>query len=96
MSYLITRSVQYAPKMTMPPPVWNKFDLDDFTNRIPLDKYSITTLADEWLTLQEREEKERTNVQVAQNCSQGHPHIPCSAEMSVGIPSIHTPISSST
>ena len=45
-----------------PPSFWNEFDLDEFLYQIPLDADFTTTLADEWLTPQEREEKECTRV----------------------------------
>jgi len=59
-----------------PPSFWNEFDLDEFLYQIPLDADTTTTLADEWLTPQEREEKERTRVRALQLRSLGQTVIP--------------------
>ena len=42
-----------------PPSFWNEFELDEFLYQIPLDRNTTISLDDEWLTPQEREERER-------------------------------------
>ena len=49
-----------------PPSFWNEFDLDEYLYQIPLDGDATVSLDDEWLTPQEREEKERQNVRATQ------------------------------
>ena len=48
------------------PSFWIGFDLDEFLYQIPLDKDSAILLDDDWLTPQEREERERQNVRATQ------------------------------
>ena len=56
-----------------PPSFWNEIDIDEFLYTIPLDNDSEVTLSDEWLTPQEREEKERSLVRATQLCSRIQP-----------------------
>ena len=49
-----------------PPNFWNEIDIDEFMYIIPLGDYSVVTLNDEWLTPQEREEKECAQVKQVQ------------------------------
>lgn len=58
-----------------PPSFWNEIDLDRFLYQIPLDKDSGIIFGDEWLTPQQREERETNNVQATQICNRAQ-HYP--------------------
>ena len=49
-----------------PPEFWNDVDLDDYVSRIHLDEDTPATLADEWLTPSELEERRRSSTRSQQ------------------------------
>ena len=75
-----------------PPSFWNEFDLNEFLYQIPLDVDSPATLSNEWLTPQEREEKERTRVRALQLRSISQTIVPSLTQTSAPQPSTPTPL----
>ena len=58
-------TVSSLSNLNDPPSFWNEFGLDEFIYQIPVNKDSGSTLDDDWLTPQKREEKERGHVRAS-------------------------------